>query len=109
MKTQGQTIYSVGEPGVTASLEVLKEETRAWHRIYCAENSCREISARRWVQIEDELERTGTYWQSAEELEYGAKVAWRNSLQFGVPESPEILYTTALSKNPVGLYVPLLG
>jgi hypothetical protein len=27
----------------------------------------------------------------------------------GVPESPEILYTTALSKNPVGLYVPLLG
>jgi hypothetical protein len=27
----------------------------------------------------------------------------------GVPESPEILYTTALSKNPVGLYVPLFG
>jgi nitric oxide synthase oxygenase domain/subunit len=83
MKTQEQTIlttyskriYSVGEPGATASLEILKEETRAWHRIYCAENSCREISARRWVQIEDELERTGTYWQSAEELEYGAKVA----------------------------------
>src|SRR5258705_12182740 len=73
MKTQGQTIYSVGEPGVTASLEILKEETRTWHRIYCAENSCPEISARRWVQIEDELERTGTYWQSPEELEYGAK------------------------------------
>ena len=31
------------------------------------------------MQIEDELERTGTYWQSAEELEYGPKVAWRNS------------------------------
>jgi len=31
------------------------------------------------LQIEDELERTGTYWQSAEELEYGARVAWRNS------------------------------
>ena len=87
MKTQEQTnlttyskrIYPVGEPGATAKLEVLKEETRAWHRIYCAENSCPEISARRWMQIEDELERTGTYWQSAEELEYGAKVAWRNS------------------------------
>ena len=87
MKTQEQTnlttyskrIYSGGEPGATASLEILKDETRAWHRIYCAENSCPEISARRWVQIEDELERTGTYWQSAEELEYGAKVAWRNS------------------------------
>ena len=88
MKTQEQTvrttyskgIYSVGEPGATASLEILKEETWTWHRIYCAENSSwPEISARRWFQIEDELERTGTYWQSAEELEYGAKVAWRNS------------------------------
>ena len=65
MKTQEQTIlrtysrrsHSVGEPDATASLEVLKEETRAWHRIYCAENSCPEISARRWLQIEDELER----------------------------------------------------
>jgi nitric oxide synthase oxygenase domain/subunit len=64
----------------TARLEILKEETWTWHRIYCAENSSwPKISARRWFQIEDELERTGTYWQSAEELEYGAKVAWRNS------------------------------
>jgi hypothetical protein len=59
LTTYSERIYSVGEPGATASLEILKEETRAWHRIYCAENSCREISARRWVQIEDELERTG--------------------------------------------------
>jgi nitric oxide synthase oxygenase domain/subunit len=88
MKTQEETnlttyskrIYPVGEPGATARLEILKEETRAWHRIYCAENACPEIGARRWVQIEDELERSGTYWQSAEELEYGAKVAWRNSI-----------------------------
>src|ERR1700730_8615701 len=79
LTTYSKRIYSVGEPGATASPEVLKEETRAWHRIYCAENSWPEISDRRWLQVEDELERTGTYWQSAEELEYGAKVAWRNS------------------------------
>jgi nitric-oxide synthase, bacterial len=87
MKTQEQTIlttyskriYAVSEPGASASLEALKEGTRAWHRLYCAEKSWPEISARRWLQIEDELERTGTYWQSPEELEYGAKVAWRNS------------------------------
>jgi nitric-oxide synthase len=88
MKTQEPTILttyskpidSVGEPGATARLKVLKEETWAWYRLYCAENSFRpEISARRWFQIEGELSRTGTYWQSAEELEYGAKVAWRNS------------------------------
>ncbi len=79
LTTYWERIYSVGEPGATASLELLKEETRAWQRIYRAENSRPEISARCWLQIEDELERTGTYWQSAEELEYGAKVAWRNS------------------------------
>src|SRR5258707_14090199 len=79
LPTYGEQIYSVGERGATASLELLKEETRAWQRIYRAENSRPEISARCWLQIEDELERTGTYWQSAEELEYGAKVAWRNS------------------------------
>jgi nitric-oxide synthase, bacterial len=87
MKTQKQTIvttdskrsYSVGEPDATGSLELLKEETRRWLQIYCAENSRPEISTRPWWQIGDELERTGSYWQSAEELEYGAKVAWRKS------------------------------
>jgi len=76
------TLHQSGGLSVLArqnSLEVLKGETRAWHRILLCENSWPEISARRWLQIEDELERTGTYWQSAEELEYGAKVAWRNS------------------------------
>lgn len=33
----------------------------------------------RLTQIKTELETKGTYWQSSEELEYGAKVAWRNS------------------------------
>src|ERR1700751_5038047 len=79
LKTYSKRIYEVSEPGATASLEVLKEETRAWHRLYCAENYWPEISAPRWLKIEDDLERTGTYWQSPEELEYGAKVAWRNS------------------------------
>src|SRR3982074_767390 len=76
------TLHQSGGLSILArqsSLEVLREETRAGPGIYCAENSCVEISARRWSQIEDEFERTGTYWQSAEELEYGAKVAWRNS------------------------------
>jgi nitric oxide synthase oxygenase domain/subunit len=79
LTTYSERTYSVGEPGATASLELLKEETRAWQRIYCAENSRPEISPRCWLQIEDELERTGAYWQSTEELEYGAKLAWRNS------------------------------
>jgi nitric-oxide synthase, bacterial len=79
LTTYSERICSVGEPGAIGSLELLKEETRAWLRIYCAENSRPEISPRCRLQIEDELEQTGTYWQSAEELEYGAKLAWRNS------------------------------
>lgn len=33
----------------------------------------------RLAQIKAELETQGTYWQSSAELEFGAKVAWRNS------------------------------
>ena len=33
----------------------------------------------RLAQIQDNFERTGTYWQMTEELIYGARVAWRNS------------------------------
>jgi nitric-oxide synthase len=33
----------------------------------------------RWAEIQLEIERTGTYAHTYEELSYGAKVAWRNS------------------------------
>jgi hypothetical protein len=33
LATYSERIYSVGEPGATASLELLKEETRAWPQI----------------------------------------------------------------------------
>lgn len=33
----------------------------------------------RLAEIESEVEQTGTYWQSFDELAYGAKLAWRNS------------------------------
>jgi len=34
---------------------------------------------RRLRQVRHEIATTGTYWQTAEELEFGARVAWRNS------------------------------
>jgi nitric-oxide synthase, bacterial len=34
---------------------------------------------RRLAEIQAEIRRTGTYWQTPEELTYGAKVAWRNN------------------------------
>ena len=33
----------------------------------------------RTAQVQDEIERTGTYWHTYEELAFGARVAWRNS------------------------------
>jgi nitric-oxide synthase, bacterial len=34
---------------------------------------------RRLRQVRQQIETTGTYWHSAAELEFGARVAWRNS------------------------------
>ena len=39
----------------------------------------RQEMTRRLEQIYAEIQKTGTYWQTSEELTYGAKVAWRNS------------------------------
>lgn len=33
----------------------------------------------RFTEIKNEVKNTGTYWQTYEELAYGAKLAWRNS------------------------------
>ncbi|MCS7464581.1 nitric oxide synthase oxygenase [Paenibacillus doosanensis] len=38
-----------------------------------------ETAERRIAEIADSLERTGTYRQTAEELKYGARLAWRNN------------------------------
>ena len=34
---------------------------------------------RRLAQIRRELAANGTYWHTSDELEFGARVAWRNS------------------------------
>src|SRR5260370_41723773 len=34
---------------------------------------------RRLAHVEREIETTGTYWHTPAELEFGARVAWRNS------------------------------
>ncbi len=33
----------------------------------------------RLAQICEEVQKTGTYWQTPEEIDYGAQLAWRNS------------------------------
>ncbi|HEY4384442.1 MAG TPA: nitric oxide synthase oxygenase, partial [Ktedonobacteraceae bacterium] len=49
--------------------------------LYLAYHECRMPHSleERQAQIQDDLERMGSYWQTTEELNYGARVAWRNS------------------------------
>jgi len=55
--------------------ETLASEAEVWLEQYYAENSLRDGLCERKAEIFGELEQNGTYWQRADELAYGAKVA----------------------------------
>lgn len=65
---QGVRTYDTILPEAKAFLALLQEE-QAYQETYL----------NRFAEIKSEVEQTGTYWQSFDELVYGAKVAWRNS------------------------------
>jgi len=60
--------YNTILPDAVAFLALLQEE-----------QVIQESYEHRFASIESEVEQTGTYWQSFDELAYGAKLAWRNS------------------------------
>ena len=55
------------------------EEARAFVEQCYAETAPEIPRAIRWQAIRDEIAATGTYTHTAHELEFGARVAWRNS------------------------------
>lgn len=61
-----------GRPGVA-------EEARAYLAQFYREKGAPSAFAARWAQVSAEIERTGTYVQTYDELSFGAKLAWRNS------------------------------
>lgn len=60
-------------------------EEQLWHEacdyICLLHRECGVLSdsQQRLAEIEAEIKQTGTYWQTPEELAYGARVAWRNN------------------------------
>ena len=54
-------------------------EAKAYLQLFHQEHNIPEAYQQRFIEVETELERTGTYWQTSDELVYGARVAWRNS------------------------------
>jgi nitric-oxide synthase len=56
-----------------------KEDAEAYLRLFCRENHLQAVLLTRLEEAREALALTGSYWQTYEELAYGAKVAWRNS------------------------------
>lgn len=66
-------------PPAPSPEEVLTEAIEFLH-LYHEERRVPGLAAR-IAQVRSEIARTGTYWHTSEELVYGAKVAWRNSVR----------------------------
>ena len=64
-------------PHVGPGLDI--EEARAFVDQCYAEKAPDVSRATRWQEIRDEIATTGTYTHTVHELEFGARVAWRNS------------------------------
>src|SRR6266850_5176204 len=54
-------------------------EARAYLELYHRERGIPHRLADRLYVVRREIDRTGTYWQTTDELTHGARVAWRNS------------------------------
>src|SRR5262249_6728566 len=55
------------------------EEGAALLRAFYQESGAPDAFPERWAQVRDEMERTGTYTQTTDEVAHAARVAWRNS------------------------------
>jgi nitric-oxide synthase len=66
-------------PVVAGAGTSILEEARAYLVQFFRDKGAPKAFAARWAQVSAEIERTGTYVQSYDELSFGAKLAWRNS------------------------------
>lgn len=71
----------VGEMPVAARGSRLLDEARSYLEIFHHEKGRHDQFLERIESVRHEIERTGTYWQTTEEVAHGARVAWRNSVR----------------------------
>lgn len=72
-KTPNWTQHTVDTPGTQ------QDEARSFIEQFFSENDGMGGFESRWREVEEELQRTGSYRQTIEEITFGAKLAWRNS------------------------------
>ena len=73
LATHQQIRYPLRDP------QAIYREARAYCQLFHQEHGTPQLSQERLNEIQAELARTGRYWHTADELVYGARVAWRNS------------------------------
>jgi nitric-oxide synthase len=67
-------------PPITAGLATsVADEARAYLAQFYREKGAPKAFAARWSQVVAEIQRTGTYAHTYDELSFGAKLAWRNT------------------------------
>ena len=76
MKDQKESFY---EGPTTEKLRHLHMESEYYLYRFHEEHGRFDNYRRRLEEIQTQIEYTGTYWQTQEELAYGAMVAWRNN------------------------------
>lgn len=69
-----------GVPDIIAGQEVsLLDEARAYLLRFYHEKGVPQAFEQRWAEVAAQIETSGTYTQTYDEVAYGAKLAWRNS------------------------------
>lgn len=59
----------------------LLEQARSWLEQFHSEKQCVAAFSGRWAEVRSQIRDLGAYSLTNEELAYGAKVAWRNSMR----------------------------
>ena len=65
--------FTIAEPGAPEA------EAKSFLEQFFTENEAIGGFESRWHEVEDEIQQTGTYRQTIEELTFGAKLGWRNA------------------------------
>src|SRR5260370_10168322 len=78
MKRKNSTMLKLS-PRIDYSYSRTKVHAETYLRQYAQECDSLKSLHKRLAHIQAEIDLTGTYWQSFDELAYGAKLAWRNS------------------------------
>jgi nitric-oxide synthase len=78
MRGKNRTLSHLS-PRLGYSHSPVKTQADTYLRQYAQECGSLRSMQDRLAHIQAEIDHTGTYWQSSDELAYGAKLAWRNS------------------------------